>query len=124
MTIEKLMEVDMEFCETTAKLGASGWARFFGPEGLMLTKTGSNIQGSDSIYKAMKPFFEVKGNSLMWSPEGGGISEVGDLGYTYGKYIRQMKDQEGKVLKETGRYLTIWRRLEDGRYKIELDMGN
>lgn len=123
MTVEYLMELDLLFCEQTSKLGASGWARFFDDEGMMLTKTGDNIIGENSIYNAMKPFFDQKGNSLTWAPESGGISEAGDLGYTYGKYLRK-RFVDGDIITDTGRYLTIWRQIDSKTYKIELDMGN
>jgi len=124
MTVNDLLSLDIEFCEKVSKLGATAWANQFMNEGVMLIKLGDNILGEAAIYEQMKPFFQQKGASLLWSPEQGGLSEAGDLGYTYGKYIRQYKDDLGKKIVETGRYMTVWRRQPNGYYKIEVDMGN
>lgn len=123
MTVDRLIALDIEFCDSVSKLGASGWARHFKDDGIMLTKSGDNIISESSIYEAMKPFFSQSGNQLTWAPEGGGISMAGDLGYTFGKYIRITKTEQGKQT-DTGRYLTIWRKVSENTYKIELDMGN
>lgn len=124
MTVNDLMNLDIAFCENVSKLGATAWANQFMDEGLMVVKLGDNIFGEVAIYESMKPFFAQKGSSLLWSPENGGLSQEADLGYTYGKYIRQYHDDAGKKTIETGRYMTVWRRQPNGHYKIEVDMGN
>lgn len=124
MTVNDLMNLDILFCEKVSKLGATSWANHFMDDGVMVVKSGDNIIGEVSIYENMKPFFDSKGSSLSWSPENGGISSDGELGYTYGQYMREYKDEKGKKVLETGRYMTIWRRQPNGNYKIEVDMGN
>lgn len=56
MTVDKLMALDIEFCDTVSKLGATGWARHFKDDGIMLTKEGDNLISESNIYQAMKPF--------------------------------------------------------------------
>jgi ketosteroid isomerase-like protein len=123
MDISILIDLDNAFCEAVSRLGAEEWADHFSGDGIMLTKMGKNIVTSEEIYKVMEPFFEIEGNSLRWFPENGGISDDGTLGYTYGKYVRVLvNESEEKV--EEGRYMTIWRKVDDVNYKIEVDMGN
>lgn len=124
MTVEHLMNLDIAFCEAVSKKGAQAWGNQFKDDGIMLTKNGDNIITEQKIYEAMKPFFEGKGNSLMWSPEEGGISDDGTLGYTFGKYIRTVNSAEGEKTTETGRYMTVWRKIDANSYKVEVDMGN
>lgn len=124
MTVDGLMKLDMAFCESVNKKGAESWANHFHEEGIMVTKVGDNIVSEEKIFRAMKPFFDVKGNALIWSPEGGGISDDETLGYTYGKYIRTTVDEEEGKRTDTGRYLTVWRQMAPGKYQVEIDMGN
>lgn len=123
MTVDELMDLDRAFFESVSKQGATAWGNQFADTGIMLVKQGENIVGEAHVYEAMKPFFAQKGSTLSWLPEDGGISEAGDLGYTYGKYIRQYRTEAGANTKETGRYMTIWRKQANGSYKIEVDMG-
>ena len=124
MTVDELIELDRAFCEEVSKLGAAAWGKHFALNGAMLVKLGENIVGEPSVYATMKAFFMQKGSTLLWSPENGGISDAGDLGYTYGQYIRHYRDEAGAKVKETGRYMTIWRKQADHSYKVEVNMGN
>jgi len=47
----------------------------------------------------------------------------GDLGYTHGTYRRERVNSEDEAVVETGRYVTIWRRNADGKWKVVLDIG-
>ncbi|MFL6529008.1 MAG: DUF4440 domain-containing protein [Chthoniobacterales bacterium] len=47
---------------------------------------------------------------------GGGMSEAGDLAYSYGKYTLKRPEKT-----ERGHYLRIWRVEKDGTWKIALD---
>lgn len=124
MTVEHLMKLDIDFCDAVSKKGAQAWANHFLDEGIMVTKSGDNIVTEQKIYEVMKPFFEAKGASLTWAPEGGGISEDGTLGYTFGKYLRLTMNESNEKVTETGRYMTLWRRISVDTYKVEIDMGN
>jgi ketosteroid isomerase-like protein len=53
-----------------------------------------------------------------WRPSGGDLSSSGDLGYTYGKTFRQ----EGKRAVPARTYARIWRRGEDGAWRIAVDL--
>lgn len=119
MTIEKLMALDQEFCEAVSKQGAKAWGKYFAQSGVLLSKDGANVLGEPAVYGQMKAFFDEKGATLMWFPENAGISTSEDLGYTYGQYIRQYRNEAGAKVKETGRYMTIWRLQKDGTFRIE-----
>lgn len=124
MTVEFLMDLDRAFCETTGAQGAKGWAHFFKEDGIMVTKNGPNIVGQQTCQERMKPFFDNEKSALIWEPEGGGISGDGELGYTYGHYKRAYPNKEGVAQEETGRYLTVWRRIDEETYRVEIDLGN
>lgn len=55
-----------------------------------------------------------------WRTKGGGISRGADLGYTYG-YL-QTVENDGMTRTGSGYYLRVWRRSEDGDWKILLDV--
>lgn len=53
-----------------------------------------------------------------WRPSGSDLSSSGDLGYTYGKTFRQ----EGRRAVPARTYARIWRRGEDGVWRIAVDL--
>lgn len=56
---------------------------------------------------------------LTFTPRGDGVSAAGDLGYVYGEATRTTKPGAPT---ERGGYLRIWRRAEDGRWQLALDL--
>jgi ketosteroid isomerase-like protein len=56
-----------------------------------------------------------------WQPEAADVSSSGDLGYSYGLYRLENKDEGGKV--ETGNYMRIWKK-QGGTWKVVADLAN
>ncbi len=59
-----------------------------------------------------------------WTPLAGDISSSGDLGYTWGRYIYSVPDEDGIRQISHGKYMTVWKRQADGGWKAVLDGGN
>lgn len=57
----------------------------------------------------------------VWQPTKADVSRSGDLGYSYGTY--EVKAGDGKAA-ESGNYLRIWKRQNDGKWKVVLDLLN
>lgn len=121
---EKLMELDLEFAKTTERLGLEGWVGYFDEDGAMIPAQGEVIRGKAAIRQAMSASFSKPGYSLKWAPEYAEVSQDGSLGYTYGSYVRTLANETGEVSEGRGRYTSIWKRQEDGVYRIIMDMGN
>ena len=57
--------------------------------------------------------------SLTWVPVKADVSQSGDLGYTWGNWKMVLKDTT-----VYGNYFTIWKKQNDGSWKMTLDGGN
>ncbi|MFM9838109.1 MAG: YybH family protein [Cyclobacteriaceae bacterium] len=81
---------------------------------------GQLIHGRDSIHK----FYinaQMEKAKLNWSPDSVFVSDLGDLGYTYGKYKLVNPDSTGNEISQTGIFHTVWRKQKDGRWKYVWD---
>lgn len=56
--------------------------------------------------------------SVKWSPIGGGLSDNGELGYTYGLMLIRAQETPD----ETRSYARVWRRDGDGRFRVALEV--
>ena len=119
-----LMQLDRDFDKATAEKGVDGWVAYFAPNGSMLGDTSKPITGADEIRKAMEPAFKDSSLSLRWHPIKAEMMMPGVLGYTVGRWERLRKNKEGKLMKSTGTYTSVWKKQPDGSWKIVLDTGN
>lgn len=119
----QLLDADREFARDTALDGVEGWVRWFAPDGEMVRAAGTPVHGHDAIRAAMASAFETPGFRLEWDPERAEISASGDLGVTYGSFREsRLVDGESRVVRR-GRYMTVWKRQEDGAWRVLMDIG-
>ncbi len=119
----ELARADSVFAQETARDRAAGWARHFASNGVMV-RPGGNIEGRPAILDAMTRAFADTSFVLSWAPTAATASPDGQLGYTVGRYESRRRNPAGLVERETGSYVTIWRRDGDGSWKVALDVGN
>ena len=122
--VSLLMQLDREFDTATSEKGIDGWVAYFAPNGSMLGDTSKPTTGADEIRKAMEPAFQDSSFSLRWHPVKAEMMMPGILGYTVGRWERVRKNKEGKMMKSTGTYTSVWKKQPDGSWKIVLDTGN
>ena len=87
-------------------------------------QAGAIVRGHAAIEDLMAPAFSDSSYSLSWEPEYAEVSSSADFGYTVGRYESRRVGGDGVPLVGTGRYVTIWRRDSDGRWKVVLDIGS
>ena len=119
-----LEQADKQFAADSAVRGADAWAEVFAPDGAMWTRNGGLIQGPDAIRATMVPVFGGGASGLEWQPTVSGMSPRGDLGFTVGRYrLGRMRDGGATDTLQTGTYVTIWRRMPDGSWRVAFDTG-
>lgn len=121
---EVLLQLDREFDQATAEKGIEAWLAYFAANGSMLPENGPPITGHEAIRQTMSPAFGNPDFSLRWQPARADILIPNVLGVTVGRFERKTKNQQGKTTIQRGTYASIWRRQDDGSWKIVLDTGS
>ena len=80
--------------------------------------------GKDEIKNTFSPMFDLPGFSVKWEPSMVEIASSGDMGYTIGAYKLSVNDSTGMPMVDTGKYMTVWKKQEDGNWKVIADMFN
>ena len=119
----ELMEVDRDFARAVAERGVDGWVSFFATDGMMVGGQ-MTTQGPDEIWALMAPAFADTTYALEWEPTRAEVAASGDFGYTLGRYVSTVTDSGGSVVRQTGSYVTVWRKDVDGSWKVALDVGS
>lgn len=118
--LAEVMEADRRFAREVSREGLDAWVRTFAEDGAVIPASGPIATGHVAIKELMSPAFGVQDFSLVWEPLGGAASRSGELAYTYGDY--ETSDDSGVVTR--GRYVTVWRRDDDGVWRVLADIGN
>lgn len=95
---------------------------FCDEQGSMLAPDTPIATGKDAIAKVIADDFIH--DNIMWHAIKVGVARSGDLGYTSGATEMNVKDASGKTVVYRGKYLTVWKKQEDGSWKVLYDMFN
>ena len=82
------------------------------------------LTGKDAIRAMVTRSFAIPGFRISWQPEHAVVSAAGDLGYSVGTNRIVVPDSSGKTLTIDGRYVTVWRKQADGRWRCVEDISN
>ncbi len=105
---EQLLEADRAFSDASLEDGpATAFADFLAPDAVGLPNGGPLLNGRDAVagFLAADPNMKIE-----WKPESAGLSEKGDLGYTWGRLMATFPGPAGKTVAASGKYMTVWRR--------------
>lgn len=88
---------------------------------------GSNapiVVGKQSISAMFRDEFALPGFTCKWQPEMVEAARSGDLGYSRGTYELSVHDPKGNPIVDRGKYATVWKKQDNGTWKVALDMFN
>lgn len=117
----ELLETDRAFSERSREVGAArAFAEFLHEDALLLPDDGLPVQGRGAIVAGLEE--SSAGWSLEWEPETARVAGDGRMGWTWGHWVLRSSDAEAEP--GFGKYLNVWRRGRDGRWRVVVDMGN
>jgi len=82
------------------------------------------LQGKAAIRSMVASSLAVPGFRITWTPGTAVVAASGDLGYTSGVNEVTVPDKAGHLTTTAGRYITLWRKGSDGRWRCVEDMSN
>lgn len=107
---------ELAFAQTMAERDMEAFLSFISPEGVFFGSRGP-LRGHEEIAAAWAPLFEGPEPPFSWRPDTVVVLESGELALSSGPVL----DPSGQ---EIGRFTTIWRKDEDGEWRVVFDKGS
>ncbi len=82
------------------------------------------LVGADALRQMVTGTRAIPGFRISWSPDSAVVSPAGDFGYTYGANQITAPDSTGTLHTAEGRYIAIWRKEPDGRWRCAAEIYN
>jgi len=116
-----LYGLEARFAKDVAERGGAGFAEWFADDGVALGNGKAPLVGRVAI--AQSATWSPKDYQLTWTPTDAMMGPSADMGYTWGHYEGHSKDANGNSVVTSGRYITVWRKLPGGEWRVVLDAG-
>ena len=82
------------------------------------------LVGTEAIRRMVAGTRSIPGFKISWTPDSAVVSPAGDFGYTWGLNRITSPDSTGTLSTMEGRYITVWRKESDGRWRCSVDISN
>jgi ketosteroid isomerase-like protein len=116
-----LMSADSSFADRAAVFGIASAAKAALSEDAILLAASELVVGP----RAAREYFEARRDlSVSWSPRDGYVAASTDLGFTVGDALSTSRGPTGAAAQQFSKYLTVWRRDADGRWRIVASGSN
>ena len=120
---EAIMAADRAFADSTYAHGLDGWMSFYTADAVRMRLGELAVQGTAAVREFDAPIFADTAIVLVWTPVDAGTFDDGDHGFSTGKGAMVRRATPSDTVWQ-GQYVTIWRRGDDGRWKVILDTGS
>jgi ketosteroid isomerase-like protein len=117
-----LMDADQAWSDTPSD--PEKFLSFFADGASFLPPDMAMAHGSEAIRDVVTKILSSPGFSISWKASSADVSDTADLGYTIGTYQLAMNDAEGKSMSTLGKYVTVWKKQADGKWKVVADCFN
>ena len=117
-------ECEIESAKAIAAKDLEGFLSFFADDALGFYPDMPIIIGKDALRQAWKTTLAMPGFSFSFQVVDMEVSRSGDLAWGHGTCTRTMNDATGKPVTEKGKYVIVYKKQPDGRWKVVADIGN
>lgn len=114
---------DAEYMKAIQAKDAKAASAIYTADGASLVANSPIAVGHAGLEKAFQEFVSLPGLNLAWKESKIEVSSAGDMAYTYGSYELSMTGPKGEPVKEVGKYLTVWKKV-DGKWMVAVDANN
>ncbi len=120
--IEALMNADREFSKMSVEHGtAAAFDAFMTDDGVIFRPAARPFEGRSAVRELLAGDPE---SQLKWEPYHAEVAASADLGYTLGRYTITYTNTAGETRESYGKYVSIWRKQDDGSWKWCFDTGS
>ena len=107
---------EIAFAKTMADRDFNAFKEFISPEAIFFSGD-APLRGHDAISKVWAKYFEDAKAPFSWHPDVVEVLESGNLALTSGP----VQAASGEII---GRFNSIWRKDEDGQWRVVFDKGS
>lgn len=116
----EILNTEKAFAQMAKEKGLKAAFLTFADEDAVLKRGNQLIIGKSAISNYFDAHTQQDAQ-LEWEPDFIDVASSGDLGYTYGKYIYAVMDENGQTTESQGIFHTVWRKQADGKWRFVWD---
>ena len=119
-----LIEADRAWANHASSGNVDSVLAYWTEDAIVVSPGQPTYSGKAAIRSMVTASMSVPGFHINWTPMKAVVSESGDFGYTTGTNELTIPDPTGKLVTNKGRYLEVWRKDADGKWRCVEDYAS
>ena len=121
---QALRDLDAQWSAAAAAKDLEKTISFYSENALVLPTNAPAATIKDAIRNTWKDLLASPGVAISWKTTKVEVARSGDIAYTTGTYELTMNDASGKSVPDHGKYVEVWKKQADGKWKVAVDIWN
>lgn len=121
---QALRDADDAWSKAAASKDLDKTASYYSDDATVLPPNAAAATTKEAIRKIWQDMLATPGFVISWKATKVEVAKSGDLGFVSGTYEATMTDASGKPVNDRGKYLEVWEKKADGKWKCGTDTWN
>jgi uncharacterized protein (TIGR02246 family) len=121
---QTIRDLDLEWSLAAENKDAVKFAAFYSGTGSAMPFNAPIATGRAKIEELWTALMAKPGFSLHFAPTHIEVAGSKDLAYDVGTFELRLNDEKGTSMTIPGKYVVVWKKQKDGRWKAEADIFN
>ena len=121
---QALRDLDAQWSKDAGAKDVDKAVSYYAESAVVMPPNASAATTKESIRSAWKEMLATPGAAISWKATKVEVAKSGDLAYVSGTYEETTTDASGKPVNDRGKYLEVWEKQADGKWKCGADMWN
>jgi uncharacterized protein (TIGR02246 family) len=120
---QALRDLDAQWSAAAAAKDLDKTVSFYSGDAIVLPPNMASATTKEAIRNVWKDLI-ASASSVSWKATRVEVAKSGDMAYVSGTYEVTMNDASGKPVNDRGKYLEVWEKQADGKWKCGADAWN
>jgi uncharacterized protein (TIGR02246 family) len=121
---QALRDLDAQWSAAAGAKDVDKTVSFYSDDAVVMPPNAPSATTKEAIRSAWKELLTSPGSAVSWKATKVEVAKSGDLACVSGTYEETTTDASGKGVKDRGKYVEVWEKQADGKWKCGADIWN
>jgi uncharacterized protein (TIGR02246 family) len=121
---QALRDADAQLSAAAAAKDLDKTVSYYSDDAVVMPPNSGRATAKEAIQSALKELLASPGAAVSWKATKVEVAKSGDLACVSGTYEEMTIDASGKPVKDRGKYVKVWEKQADGKWKCSADIWN
>jgi len=121
---QALRDADAQWSKAAGAKDLDKTVSYYSDDAIVMPPNASAATTKEAIRKVWQDLLTSPGVAISWKATKVEVAKSGDIGFVSGTYEVTMNDASGKPVNDRGKYVEVWEKQADGKWKCGADIWN